>query len=360
MRQVGDPPGDEVVDRIYSTGGVQAVNALMSGFVRNDQMDPRALPDDVREFISATAVLPPWADPNLIQAGESLFWEFGAPMITALFCDSLPFCYLGRKGVQVLALTARLYTNPTRRVLETAQFLVDTLQRGGLSPQGGGIRAAQKVRMMHAAIRLQIRESGKWSPAFDLPINQEDMAGTLMSFSSVLLDGLARLGFSTTPQQQEAYLHCWKVTGHILGVREELLPVDIDAARDLAGTIMRRQAGDCPEGRMMTSALVGMMQQHTPLHLFQHVPATLIRHLLGDDRADLLGVESERWDEAILACAEFLDKGIDHVTEHSKLIAGLNGFFARHLVQGVILIDRGGNRPSFRLPDELRGKWGIG
>jgi hypothetical protein len=53
---------------------------------------------------------------------------------------------------------------------------------------------------------------------------------------------------------------------------------------------------------------------------------------LGDDRANLLGVEAERWDEAILACAEFLNKGINDVTEHSKLIAGLNGFFARHLV----------------------------
>jgi hypothetical protein len=217
MRQMGDPPADEVVDRIYSTRGVQAVNTLMPGFVRNDQMDPRALPDDVSQFINATSVLPAWANPDLIQAGESLFWEFGAPMITALFCDSLPFCYLGRKGVQVLTLTALLYTNPTRRVLETAQFLVDTLQRGGLAPQGGGVRAAQKVRMMHAAIRLQIRESGAWNP----------------------------------------------------GVRDELLPEDIDAARDLAGTIMRRQAGDCPGGRMMTLALVGMMQQHTPLHLFQ-------------------------------------------------------------------------------------------
>jgi hypothetical protein len=358
MRQVCDPPADDVVARIFSSGGIQEINGLMGTLVGNDQLDPAALPDGVREFLNLSAGLPAWADMTRIQTGEQLFWEYGPAMITGLFCDSLPFCYLGRKGVQVLALTARLYTNPLRRVLETAQFLVDTLQRGGLGPAGDGVRTAQKVRMMHAAIRLQVRESGLWQPEFDMPINQEDMAGTLMSFSVVVLDALVKLGFPLTADEQEAYLHCWKVIGHILGVRDELLPPNVASARSLAATIQQRQAGDCPEGRMMTQALVRMLQDHAP-PLARHVPATLVRYLLGDRWADLLGVQCPHWEEALAGMLPLIDRPLADAG-HDKTIAEVNAWFSRHLVQAVILIDRGGSRPQFRLPAELRGKWGIG
>jgi len=358
MRQVCDPPADDVIARIFSSGGLKQVNSLMATLVVNDQVDPAALPAYVREFLDASAVLPSWADMSRIQIGEQLFWKYGPVMITALFCDALPFCYLGRKGVQVLALTARLYTNPLRRVLETAQFLVDTLQTGGFGATGNGIRAAQKVRMMHAVVRVQVRESGFWQTDFDMPINQEDLAGTLMSFSVVLLDALEKLGFILTTEEQEAYLHCWKVIGHILGVRDELSPPDVASARSLAATIQERQAGDCPEGRMMTEALVGMMQQHAPLHLFQHVPAVLIRYLLGDPWADILGVHCPPWEEALAGLLPLINiPFID--ASHSKLMAEVCAWFSRHLIQEVILIDRGGNRPQFRMPAELRGKWGI-
>jgi len=359
-RQVCDPPADDVVRRLFADGEIRLVNDLMARLVRDDQLDPTGLPTVVQEFLAASSQLPAWADTALIAEGESLFWDFGEPMISALFCYSLPFCYLGRKGVQVLAMTARLYTNPTRRVVETAQFLVDTLQRGGLGASGGGIRAAQKVRLMHAAIRLQILESGQWKADFDMPINQEDMAGTLMAFSWVVLDGLEKMGFPLDSSSKNGYLHCWKVIGHILGVREDLMPADIDEAAGLALAIQRGQAGDCPEGRMMTAALMGMMREHIPLPCFRNFPETLTRYLLGDAWADLLGIQCPRWEEAVLSWLPILDKGIDAVVERSKVMAAVNSEFTRHLVQAVVLIDRGGNRPSFRIPPELRGRWGIG
>jgi len=101
-------------------------------------------------------------------------------------------------------------------------------------------------------------------PAWGLPINQEDLAGTLMSFSWIVLDGLEKLGAALTSDEREAYLHCWKVIGHLLGIRNELLPKNFDSARDLAAAIVRRQFGPSSEGKALTKALVDMMAQVLP------------------------------------------------------------------------------------------------
>ena len=172
---------------------------------------------------------------------------------------------LGQKGVHVLTLTTRLLSNPTRRITEVSQFLVDVMQPGGLTTPGGrGRRSIQKVRLMHAAVRKLAAESPDWNPAWDLPINQEDLAGTLMSFSWIVLDGLEKLGAALTSDEREAYLHCWKVIGHLLGIRNELLPKNFDSARDLAAAIVRRQFGPSSEGKALTKALVDMMAQVLP------------------------------------------------------------------------------------------------
>src|ERR1035441_4158244 len=125
MRQTQDPVADPVVAAIFAAGQVNAVNSLMQTLVENDGLPPDALPANVAAYLAATAGLPDWADPAKIAAGEGVFWRYGPAIIAALTCYALPFCYAGRKGVQVLALTARLTSNPERRVIETAQMHQD-------------------------------------------------------------------------------------------------------------------------------------------------------------------------------------------------------------------------------------------
>jgi len=89
---------------------------------------------------------------------------------------------------------------------------------------------------MHAAVRHLIKARneltpGMWHPDWGTPINQEDLAGTLLSFSYVVADPLRRLGVRVGAKDVDAYLHLWNVIGHLLGVRDELLVSDAaDAA----------------------------------------------------------------------------------------------------------------------------------
>jgi len=56
-----------------------------------------------------------------------------------------------------------------------------------------------------------------------LPINQEDMAATLASFSVAPLWCLGRFGFSTTHQQRDDWMATWRTVGYYLGVDEAIL-----------------------------------------------------------------------------------------------------------------------------------------
>ena len=359
MCQVTDPLADAVVAEVFQHGQADAVNALMRTLIENDDLPSDQLPQGIREYLATSAQLPAWADPARIRAGERVFWRYGPEIIMTLLCYGLPFCYAGAKGVQVLALTTRLFSNPTRRVIETAQMVVDVMAPGGLAANGRGIRTAQKVRLMHAAVRYQIATHGLWNPAWDRPINQEDLAGTLLAFSWVCLDGLRQMGFQLSADEAESYLHSWNVVGALLGIREALLPRHAAHAEELARAIQRRQYAACAEGQMMTQALVAMMQYHLPGNLFDAFPAALIRLLLGEEYADLLAVERHRMAEALLGPWRHLFAVKDDLMDDASALRRLREIFSRKLIEGLMLVGRGGQRVAFHMPTELRQTWGI-
>ncbi|MBS1876344.1 MAG: DUF2236 domain-containing protein [Acidobacteria bacterium] len=359
MRQQTDPAADHVVAELFRAGQVGAVNQLMRALVDNDGLPADSLPPVVLDYLRDSGRLPEWADAALIAAGERVFWRYGPAAIAILHCYSLPYCYAGAKGVKVLALTARLSSNPTRRIIETAQMMVDVLRPGGLGALGTGIRSAQKVRLMHAAVRLLIGQSGLWRAEWDLPVNQEDMAGTLMAFSWTTIDGLRRLGYPVSDPEAEAYLHCWKITGHVLGIREDVLPVDFGDAGALSRRIPERQFAACDEGRLMNDALVKMLQHYLPGDLFDRVPAILMRFFLGDATCDILGVDTVREGRLVMAPVEALARMKGSLIQGSTEIARVHELFGRALIGAIMLAARGGARPPFTIPTELLETWGI-
>jgi hypothetical protein len=359
MRQETDPPADQVVSELFSSGQVTSVNDLMRTLIDNDGLPSGALPPVVLEYLQTSATLPPWADPHVIKVGERVFWRYGPAVVSILTCYSLPFCYAAANGVKVLALTARLSTNPTRRIIETAQMVVDVMRPGGLGAVGTGIRTAQKVRLMHAAVRLLVGRYDGWKAEYGRPINQEDLIGTLLSFCAVTVDGLQRLGYGLTNEEAEAYMHCWKVVGHILGIRPELQPVDYADGWALAQRIQKRQYAACDEGRMMTKALVEMMQYYVPGDLLDGVPVTFIRYFLGDRVGDMLGVPPADVTKVFVKPLQLLAHIKSDLVHGSNEMARVHELFARALIKGILLAGRGGKRIPFTIPMELQQAWGV-
>lgn len=363
MRQTTDPLADDTVNELFQQNDVEAVNSLMRDLIKNDQIVPDRLPPRIQRYLQESGQFPVWADAEKIKLAEDLFSRHGILICSSLFFSSLPTCYACGKGVQVLHLTARLETDPKRRIAETGQLILDVMAPGGLSADGSGLRDAQKVRLMHAAIRHLIRNHSRWQPLWNPdwgePINQEDMAGTLLSFSRLPLNTLTKLGVQVTAAEHEAYNHAWNIVGHLMGLRQELLPATSDLAQELGDTIGRRNYAACPEGKAMTAALLDMMKANMPLKLLKGLPRTLMRYLSGDEVANTIGLPADNWTKNLIgAIRKFIEKILSE-ERHSRLLAWFVRSFSQNFLETMSSIERGGQRAPFNIPETLGQQWEL-
>lgn len=370
MRKVGDKRADDVVEKVFKRD-VNEVNRIMRTLVRNDQPVPKDLPEELRGYLTTSLSLPEWADADKIRLGQQVFDKNGLLITLCLFCASLPSAYADADAVQVLYLTAQLDTDARRRVMETGQFLIDACTSGGLDPNGKGLRAIQHVRLMHAAVRYLIKDRarkhpGMWNPAWGVPINQEDMAATILSFWYVVKDPMRGLGVNLPSDEIDAYLHLWNVIGHLMGVLDKMLADDPTDADALLDAIKRRRFAASPEGQHMTRALLALLDQLTPTQTFDKTIPPLIRHLIGDKTADLLLVpplHRRRELEQLARIADWFSTNvltlIGRATPRYHFVSDIAADFGRELLESAFDLERGGVRASFDMPDQLARDWKI-
>jgi hypothetical protein len=220
MRQMGDSLADHTIQVLFEEHGVEAVSHVLEGLITNDQPLPAkparlsARADKAwRDYFARSAILPRWARPALIKKGEQVYMEHGMMGFSILGCASLPEAYATDYAAKVLGITQQLERHVRRRIYETTQFVIDVMSGGGLQPRGKGIRAAQKVRLMHAAIRHLIRTvpqasainaqprtlaqallKSRWPKRYGTPIHQAAMSMAVLSFSYIVLRSLRKLG----------------------------------------------------------------------------------------------------------------------------------------------------------------------
>jgi hypothetical protein len=363
MRRCGDPLADGAIAEVARSGQVAAVNDLLVSLVRNRGRPPAALPRVIRDYLQKTEGVPA-PDVPLIQKGEELFGLYGPEILLALGLYSLPYTYANRRGVQVVHRTAYLRDRALRRLFETMQLVIDVLGPGGLSPDGAGVRSAQKVRLLHAAIRAQLLsdEARPWDPALGVPINQEDLAMTLMAFSTIVLDSLEALRIEVSRADQEAYLRTWTAIGRILGIVEELLPADLDQARALTQRIFRRHVGACREGAEMTAPLLSAMALLLPSPFLHGLPASMCRYYfqrgpLHDARVpELLQVPPADWTRVLVQATVAYGR-VRGLVSRAPDAAPLIRLVSRPMCEALLFIGRGPDRAQFSIPPTLQERW---
>jgi hypothetical protein len=149
-------------------------------------------------------------------------------------------------------------------------------------------------------------------------LSQEDLAGTLLTFSLLPLEALGRLGRSATAEEAEAWLHAWNVVGHLLGVERHALPQDMATAAMQMDALRRRHWAPSSEGKRLAVALVAVLRSCLPAP-FAPLPVPLIRHLAGERCADLLGLPTAgaaRW--LVRSGAAFRRVLCRAVSDHSR------------------------------------------
>lgn len=251
-------------------------------------------------------------------------------------------------------------------------MIVNVLSPGGLSPNGKGIVTVQKVRLIHASIRYYIKQGQTATPwnvqRLGEPINQEDLAGTLMSFGPVILAGLQRLGAKLSNEELTAWMHCWNVTGYILGIDEALLPDTYEQGFQLATDILIHQAQPSEAGRALTSSCVAFVKTIMPGNAFDEVPAYLMWYFLqdfskstGKDLAAFIGItgEEDMKDALVLKLTNFASSMVSRSDSHDNFVCKIISSCNKALLQGIIYHFNGNKAVQFFIPPSLQASWGI-
>lgn len=354
-RDAADPPADAAIRQALGDGA--AGKAMRSAIATLRQLEPTE--PWMRAWVDEPSALPAWAEPALIERGQQFFVAWDLDIVTALFCASLPFAYAAADGVEVLARVSQLAERAyaARRIAETGRWLVAVASPGGLEPGAAGYARTREVRLLHAAIRADL---DGWDAArLGCPINQQDLLGTLLSFTTVVFESLDRLGVAVADEDRRAYLHLWAVIGHLLGIDDAARIADPDEADRLSAALAARLHAPSAAGRQLMAVLLAEMELSMPLGM-RMLPRALVRHLIGAEVADMLAVPpAARW-TLVLRAVDRASRVADATSAGRALLRLPSRLVGRSMIR--LWIDRtlaGVQAPPFELDHALLARWRV-
>ena len=321
-RQQGDPPADAVIAAVLDADGREGLGRFMQWLGNNTNFVLDSQLPVVQTFFGQYAQLPPWADAARMQRGQAFFQRNAGLIGLSLGTCSLPYTYLGADGVRVLWMTERIKNDTARRLQETGEWvfavndpkswLAASALKTALPEVSLAVLYTLKIRLIHAAVRHYVLSSGRWDMAWGYPVNQEDMAGTNLSFSYIVLRALRKMDVSLTEQEQEDYLHHINVVGWLNGVSDDLIAHNLREAFHLDRAIVRRQFRESEAGRGLTKALLNAVAQLAgaanpgtgeqpaiSAEQARNFAAGQMRFLLGDQHADWLGIPNAPFEKRL-------------------------------------------------------------
>jgi hypothetical protein len=352
----GDELADAAAEALTQLGSrrEEVLSALLRG-------EPADAPEAVRALIADAARVPFWADFERMNRGGRALLRTGIFGGFTLAFRSLVLGYCSPAGNKPLVMSGRLTDQAPRRIAETGRFVQLVASPDGMRRHGPGFARAVRVRLMHAQVRRLSARSPRWNRAeWGLPINQMDMAGTVLLFSLVVGDGLRKLGVPFDARELGDLLHLWRYTGHVLGVRDDVLPATEDEARATWEMIESTQAPPDDDSRALAKALIESPLENAKgeaerQRAARSVPVTyaISRFLIGDAFADALGFPKTPWllaapaFRAVIAGAGTIARRLPGM-DWLMLQGGLE-YWRRAMALGLGELDA-----DFALPERLR------
>lgn len=235
---VGDPAADRLVAWMTDTGMAQTRPLFDRAAAEGIAAVPEA-PAPLREFFAAVETVPDWVDWELIRRGERAMRRSGADGMYIARDVSLLGGYQFSGFNKTLVRTGALEKGSNKRFAETMQWALDVISPRGMDPLGAGYRSTLRVRLIHAMVRRHVATMPDWRAGeWGLPINQTDMAATLVGALIAPSAGGIGMGLLLSPRDYAGIAHLTRYVGWLIGVDDEWLPRDYrDGIRVLFHTL---------------------------------------------------------------------------------------------------------------------------
>ncbi|MGB1205640.1 MAG: oxygenase MpaB family protein [Chitinophagales bacterium] len=365
FRQKSDTTADTLIKNLHEEMGSNLIWKLYNNLINDlEEINIQNLPKTLNAFFIENQKIPSWADYNLIAISERLFLEIGPLYSACLLCRALPIGYSSLKTVKVLTATGYLSKDvkegTAKRLLETTQFIFNVMEEGTFCANSKGIKHILKVRFLHAMIRYHLLKHNWAVNKYDIPINQEDMAGTILTFSVGAMKGLEKINVKLSPKEKDAITHYWSVVGYIIGVDEKLLPHNYTEGEKLYETILSHQAAYSTDGEELTRALCNFIRGFLPIKPLNDFPEYLVNYLIDNPKySHLIGVKHPEKMDKLIFC--LLISYFKFINKHRKkrlfanLIQKSNNIFAAQLItyfsQEFDL--------KLSIPQKIQASWGL-
>ncbi len=285
--------GDYAADRLVASTFADGKQAILYGLLKLDVNEIEQQSNStIKKFLNSRKANPTWFNQRKLQNGQRLFKQYALEMMALLGAMSLPYCYAASPGNKALYLSDKMRNSPGKRLMDTASFVIEVLTPGSLGDENVGHIHINKVRLIHALSRYYLTKAPSWNMEWGQPINQEDMAGTNLAFSYVILLGMQQSGYILSQKEKEDFLFAWRYIGYLLNINEDLLPASFAEAGQLATSIKNRNFKKTEEGIILTSELLSYYKTSVPPSQAELVPSQ-IRFYLGNEVADMIGLTSD-------------------------------------------------------------------
>lgn len=384
FRSQADPVADDLIKYIEDQSDFTAIHELFHHLVRNTDI-PKSTQDPLNKYFDTYSVLPEWADRKQMALAQQIFAKHGPAIASILLFKSLPACYACGNGARILNMTGRLTATKdsvaslSRRLMETAQFVTNVLAPGAFDADGKAILSILKVRLMHASIRYYILRAVQHAPADaaqqlpnveveGLPINQEDMAGTFLSFSIMITRGLKQLGIQLSDAEERAFLHNWRVVSHMIGLDMRLMPEEPNDAWNLGVAIMKHQVKETPWGKELVASNFDFIHSLMAGNIFDGFPEYFTSFFLQDIEAaidmplhSILAIKNhnDTTDAFILKLIKMNFKFVDTEEKKDQIFSRFMQHFNMQLLTGMQKYLNNEKQAMFEIPPTLRGEWDL-
>jgi hypothetical protein len=291
LRQVTDELSDLAVkDFIQNPWMAQEFN--LCGHLTS--LDFSSFSPPIQHFFKFFLKAPDFVQPSKIKLAQDYFEKNGSLYLMLLGLYSLPYCYAFADGAQVLYRSKRITSDIGNRLAETALFVLDAFRPGAFIDQKVSIISLAKVRMIHSFGRYFIQHhANDWNTEWGKPINQEDLLGTNLAFSLLVIRGLDKLGKSPGKQVYESLLHYWKVIGWYLGLDITYWPDTAKEAFELELLIRKRHLKSSIEGRFLLEGLMNHFISEIEGVGSREEIASTISYFLGEEASAALGINHQ-------------------------------------------------------------------
>ncbi|MFD9504301.1 oxygenase MpaB family protein [Streptomyces sp. NPDC060035] len=300
---VWDSATDPLMVSLLENGQVPSVNTAMAGWVNNGDALPSGLPADLTAHLLTVNKLPPWADPaKLARAADFnrrkdtylfMLYGLGSGIMSTVIPREARSVYWSVGGADMKDRAAKTFT-----------FGYDLSQLDAFKPTGQFVVTANKTRLVHAAVRHLLPQSPHWREVTDeaVPISAADILVTFHSLGTFVRRRMLDWKVPMSAADQDAFLHSWQVSLHLLGVPDEYIPQTWAAAEAQSAQVLTPILSPTPEGLDLAEVLLGLTAE-IDLGVTRGFLNEFVRYVLSNEVGDWLGLPRDYAAAALIRTA---------------------------------------------------------